>query len=83
MMILAAVLVLTVLAGLWRILKGPSQADRLLSVQLFGTTGAAVLLLLAYAVDQPAFRDAAVVLALLAAVVSAALVQFMRQHHHD
>lgn len=83
MMILAAVLVLTVLAGLWRILKGPSQADRLLSVQLFGTTGAAVLLLLAYAVDQPAFRDAAVVLALLAAVVSAALVQFMRQHRHD
>lgn len=83
MMILATILVLTVLAGLWRILRGPSQADRLLSVQLFGTTGAAVLLLLAYSADQPAFRDAAVVLALLAAVVSAALVQFMRQQPHD
>ncbi len=83
MIILAAILVLTVLAGLWRILKGPSQADRMLSVQLFGTTGAAVLLLLSHSVDQPAFRDAAVVLALLAAVVSAALVQFMRQQPHD
>lgn len=79
MIILATILVLTVFAGLWRVLKGPTKADRLLSVQLFGTAGAALMLLLASLADQSAFRDAALVLALLAAVVSAALVQYMRQ----
>lgn len=79
MIILATVLVLTVFAALWRVLKGPTKADRLLSVQLFGTAGAALMLILASLADQPAFRDAALVLALLAAVVSAALVQYMRQ----
>ncbi len=79
MMILASILVLSVLAGLWRVIQGPTKADRLLSVQLFGTAGAALMLVLAALAEQPAFRDAALVLALLAAVVSAALVQYMRQ----
>lgn len=79
MLIVASVLVLTVLAGLWRVIQGPTKADRLLSVQLFGTAGAALMLILSVLADQPAFRDAALVLALLAAVVSAALVQYLRQ----
>lgn len=79
MMILASILVLSVLAGLWRVIQGPTKADRLLSVQLFGTAGAALMLVLSALAEQPAFRDAALVLALLAAVVSAALVQYMRQ----
>ena len=78
MMVLAAVLLLTVLAGLWRVLRGPSRADRLVAVQLLGTAGTALLLLLAEGQAQPALRDAALVLALLAAVLSAALVQFLR-----
>lgn len=78
MIYLAAILLLTIFAGLWRVLRGPSRTDRLVAVQLFGTAGAAILLLLAEAQGQSALRDAALVLALLAAVLSASLVQYMR-----
>lgn len=75
---LAAVLIITVVAGLWRALRGPTPADRLLAIQMFGTTGTAVMLILAQSQSIPALRDAALVLALLAAIVSAALVQYLR-----
>lgn len=73
---LALLLLLTLAAGLWRILRGPTPADRMLAAQLFGTTAVAVLLLLAEAADQPAVRDVALVFALLAAVT---LVAFVRR----
>jgi multicomponent Na+:H+ antiporter subunit F len=75
---LAALLALTLLAALWRLLKGPSTADRLLSVQMMGTTSIALLLLMAEWQDQDHWRDVALVLALLGAVISAALVQMLR-----
>tara|TARA_R110002051_G_scaffold90269_3_gene158973 strand:+ start:37258 stop:37503 length:246 start_codon:yes stop_codon:yes gene_type:complete len=78
---LACILLLSVGAGLWRLWRGPTRADRLMAVQLFGTSGAAILMLLAQAQDQPALLDAALVLALLAAVVCGALVQLLRRHH--
>lgn len=78
---LASILLLSVGAGLWRAWRGPTQADRLMAVQLFGTSGAAILMLLAQAQNLPALLDAALVLALLAAVVCAALVQLLRRRH--
>ncbi|MCL5043635.1 MAG: portal protein [Pseudomonadaceae bacterium] len=81
MMWLAIVLLLSILAGLWRIWRGPTRADRLLAVQLFGTSGAAVLMLLAHTQRQPPLLDAALVLALLAAVLSIALVQLLRRRN--
>lgn len=83
MMLLAAILLLSIAAGLWRVLRGPTRADRLLAVQLFGTTGAAILLLLAESQEQPALIEAALVLAVLAAVISAALVQLLRRSRHE
>ena len=71
---LAAVLVLaTVAAGLARVLAGPSRIDRMMAVQLLGTGGVAVLLLLAVAGDSEALVDVALTLALLAAFASIAL----------
>lgn len=69
---LALFLVANVVAGLWRVLRGPTAADRLLAPQLFGTTGIAVLLLLAEALGAPSLRDVAIVLALLALVTTTA-----------
>jgi multicomponent Na+:H+ antiporter subunit F len=40
----------------------------MLAAQLFGTTSAAILLLLAEALELPALRDVALVLALLAVI---------------
>ena len=68
-------LLLTLMAGMWRILRGPGEADRMLAAQLFGTTAVAILLMLAEATQQPALRDVALVFALLAAV---AIVTFVR-----
>ncbi len=63
------------LVGLGRVFLGPQQEDRVVAVQLFGTTGVAVLLLLAAAFDAPAIRNVALVFALLAVL---AVVVFVR-----
>ena len=72
---MALFLLLTLVAGLWRILRGPTAADRMLAAQLFGTTAVACLLLLAQAFDQTALRDVALVFALLAAVTAIAFIR--------
>ena len=72
---LALVLLLTLGAGFWRALRGPTAADRMLAVQLFGTTAVAITLLLAEAFGTAALRDVALVFALLAAVTAVAFVR--------
>lgn len=73
--IAALFLVLTVLAGLVRVARGPTLADRILVTQLFGTTGVAVLLILAADPGRASLRDVALVFALLAAVTVIAFVR--------
>ena len=72
---MALFLLLTLVAGLWRVLRGPTPADRMLAAQLFGTTAVACVLLLAQAFDLPPLRDVALVFALLAAVTAVAFVR--------
>ena len=72
---LALFLVLNLGAGMWRVLRGPTAADRMLAAQLFGTTAVAILLLLAEASGSAALRDVALVFALLAAVTAVAFVR--------
>ncbi|MDO8828437.1 monovalent cation/H+ antiporter complex subunit F [Methylophaga sp.] len=83
MMVLTCLLLVTIMVGLWRVVMGPSRIDRLIAVQLFGTAGTALLLLLSQTQRIPALLDAALILALLAALLSAALVQYMRGDQHD
>jgi multicomponent Na+:H+ antiporter subunit F len=71
----AAFLLCTVAGGMVRVLRGPTSADRMLAVQLFGTTGVAILLLLADALALRALRDVALVFALLAAVLAVTFVK--------
>jgi multicomponent Na+:H+ antiporter subunit F len=68
-------LLLTLAVGLARALRGPTLEDRMLSVQLLGTGGVALLLLMAVTLHAPALFDVALVLALLAAVAAAALTR--------
>lgn len=76
----AVLLTLALVAGLWRSVIGPTLADRLLAIQLLGTGGVALCVLLMAAFDQPVMLDVALVLALLAAVGAIALT---RQHWHS
>lgn len=71
----AVFLLLTVLAGLLRILRGPTPPDRMLAAQLFGTTGVAILLLLGKGLGLPALRDVALVFVLLGALSTVAFVK--------
>lgn len=75
MLALSVFLALNIVAGLVRVLRGPTLADRMLAAQLFGTTGTAILLLLAEALARPALQDVALVFALLAAVNVVAFVR--------
>lgn len=68
-------LLLNVVAGLFRVWRGPAAPDRMLAAQLFGTTGTAILLLLAEGLSQPSLRDVALVLALLASMSTIVFVR--------
>lgn len=70
----AAFILGAVALGLWRILRGPKDVDRILAPQLLGTGGVAALVLLGEASQESAVADVAVVLALLAAFASVAFV---------
>ena len=74
----AIILLLTVAAGLIRVLRGPTAAERMLAAQLFGTSGVALLLLLDQQAGPGELTDVALVFALLAAV---AVVAFVRQRN--
>ena len=68
-------LLIAVSLGMVRVVRGPTRADRLLVVQLLGTTSVAILLLLSRALDIPVLRDVAFVFALFAAVVAIAFIE--------
>ncbi len=70
----AGFILLTVAAGLVRVLYGPGEVDRILAVQLLGTGGIASLLLAASASGVAGVEDVALGLALLAAFASVAFI---------
>jgi multicomponent Na+:H+ antiporter subunit F len=71
----AGFVLVTVAVGLVRILRGPTEADRMMAAQLLGTGGAAVLLLAVAATRITAIVDVALMLALLASFASVAFVR--------
>lgn len=71
----AGAVMLTVVVGLVRILRGPGDADRVMAAQLLGTGGVAALLLAGIARGRAATLDVALTLAVLAAFASIAFVK--------
>ena len=71
----ALILLLAIAAGMFRILNGPTAADRMMTAQLFGTCGVAILLLLSSAMNNPILLDIALVFALLAALTTMTFVR--------
>jgi multicomponent Na+:H+ antiporter subunit F len=79
----AVFLLLTLALGAVRIARGPTESDRMLSAQLFGTTGVAILLVLSRALDEPRTVDVALVFALLAVIAAIAFARRMREPAPD
>ena len=74
-------LVFALLLGLLRVLHGPGAGDRMLAIQLIGTAGVGLLLILSVLLNQPALLDVALLLALLAAVTATAFTGQQKTHH--
>lgn len=74
-------LLLTLLVGLIRAMRGPTLADRMIVAQLFGTTCVAVLLLMTPDEADAALRDVALIYALLSFIAVAAFVRLVPRHH--
>ncbi len=83
LLVAAVLLVLSLLVGLVTILQRASVTDRLLAAQLIGTVGMGILLLLSVLLKQPALVDAALILAMLAVLVTAVFThkQRLQQTH--
>ena len=73
----ASLILLAVAVGLARVLRGPSDVERLMALQLLGTGGIAALLLIAYATSVPGVDDVALGFALLAALAAIAFVNLL------
>ncbi len=71
----AVFLLISILLGLIRILRGPAPADRMVAAQLFGTTGVAITLVIAEALEQPAIRTVGLIFAVLAVFATAVFVR--------
>ncbi len=67
-------LLVSLAGALWRVWRGPAQADRMMAAQLVGTGGVGVVMVLA-GLGNWAALDVALVLALLAAFAAAAFVK--------
>lgn len=73
--VVAGFLFLNVVVGLWRAMRGPDPADRLVSTQLFGTAAAAIMLLLAESQSTAELRYVGLMFAALTAVTVVAFVR--------
>jgi multicomponent Na+:H+ antiporter subunit F len=73
--IFALILLPAIAAGMFRIQKGPTAADRMMTAQLFGTCGVAMLLLLSAGMANLVLIDIALVFALLAALATMTFVR--------
>jgi multicomponent Na+:H+ antiporter subunit F len=62
--LLTCFLLVTLTVGMWRVLRGPTAADRMLAAQLFGTTAVAILLIFAQMTNNSSLRNVALLLAL-------------------
>ena len=75
LLLVSIALILSLGLGLLRVFIGPSLEDRMMAIQLVGTTGVGLLLLLGFLLELPASIDVALVLALLAGVSVVALTR--------
>ncbi len=73
--IVSVFLLLNIALGLFRVWRGPTVADRLLTTQLFGTTGMAILLVLAGYLKELSLLNVAITFNVLAILLVIGLVQ--------
>lgn len=74
-----AALTLSLFLGFFRLAKGPSLPDRVVALDLIATVTVGLVALYCIAVSQPAFLDAAIVLALIGFLSTVAFAQYIEK----
>ena len=77
--IVSVFLLLNIALGLIRVWRGPTVADRVLTTQLFGTTGIAILLVLAGYLQQLTLLNVAITFNVLAIILVICLFQVWKK----
>jgi multicomponent Na+:H+ antiporter subunit F len=75
--LLAAILVAT-----WRILRGPTVADRIVGIDLLAFLSVGFIAALSVSTDQPVLLDVAIVLALVTFAGTVALARYLESGRH-
>ncbi|MFT5450149.1 MAG: multicomponent Na+:H+ antiporter subunit F [Gammaproteobacteria bacterium] len=81
-LLFAVLLLANLTLGLVRVVLGPELMDRIAALQLFGTVGVGILLLLAATSDAASLRLAALLMALLSCAVTVALLSALSDREH-
>ncbi|MCF8509160.1 MAG: cation:proton antiporter [Hyphomonadaceae bacterium] len=71
-------LVVAMTLMIWRAIVGPSQYDRILAANSFGTKIVLLIAIIGFLFGRPAFLDIAIVYALINFVTTIALMKFFR-----
>lgn len=74
-----AFLILNIALGLFRVWRGPTVADRLLTTQLFGTTGMAILLVMSGYLKELTLLNVAITFNVLAILLVISLVRVWKK----
>lgn len=83
LVVASIILAFNLLLSLYAMLRQSDPNDRVLGLQLLGTNGVGLLLLLALTQKLPSLIDTALVLALLAAVVAIAFTRREQDANHE
>jgi multicomponent Na+:H+ antiporter subunit F len=76
-------LLLNIALGLFRVWRGPTVSDRLLTTQLFGTTGMAILLVLAGYLQELTLLNVAITFNVLAIIIVICLFQVWKNKKEE
>jgi multicomponent Na+:H+ antiporter subunit F len=66
-----------------RLARGPSLSDRVIALDLIAVLAVGLIAMVAFAADQAVFLDAAIVLALVAFLGTAAFARYLERRAHD
>lgn len=72
----ATAVILLAVATLYRVVVGPTIQDRIVAINVIGTSTVIVIGLIAAGLDRPAYLDIAIVYALLNFLLSVAVARF-------
>jgi len=78
-----SLLLVALMLGFWRLLKGPSLADRVLVLDLISFIVIGMTVALAATSGEIIYLDAAVVLALISFMGTIAFAQFLKKKYYD